>query len=191
MPHARVIRTLRASRSDRARTTEPLLLSLPGDGRLPFHPAPSLLSRRPGCLAGELVSVCARESPRPPPQAPEHCPPAGIPVTQAWETVGEPYPLRNGAVTIARALATALWGRICDNSLRTFKGAPSARRAFQPGREREKRAWQIAGEINARVARRKRPGQSRAARHRRCGSFRRALRAEALLRAGCRARPPR
>ena len=38
--------------------------------------------------------------------------------------------------------------------------------------------------MNARVARRKRPGQSRAARHRRCGSFRRALRAEALLRAG-------
>ena len=110
MPHARVIRTRgRAGRiapAQRSRSSS----ACPGDGRLPFHLAPSLLSRRPGCLAGELVSVCARESPRPPPQAPEHCPPAGIPVTQAWETVGEPYLLRNGAVTIAHALVTALRG---------------------------------------------------------------------------------
>ena len=83
MPRARVIRTPRASRSDRARTTEPLLLSLPGDGRSPFHLAPSLLSMRPGCLVGELVSVCARESPRPPLQALDHRPPAGIPAGPA------------------------------------------------------------------------------------------------------------
>ena len=83
MPRARVIRTPRASRSDRARTTEPLLLSLSGDGRSPFHLAPSLLSRRPGCLAGELASVCVRESPRPPLQALDRRPPAGIPAGPA------------------------------------------------------------------------------------------------------------
>ena len=83
MPRARVIRTPRASRSYRARPTEPLLLGLPGDGRSPFHLAPSLLSMRPGCLAGELVSVSARESPRPPLQALDHRPPAGIPAGPA------------------------------------------------------------------------------------------------------------
>ena len=69
----------------------------------------------------------------------------------------------------------------------TFPTASRAhlRRAGPDSRDvkREKRARPIAGKMNAKVARRRRPGPERGTHRSRCGSFHRALRAEALRRA--------